>query len=388
MKVRLHEPTFGNEEITAAVEVMRSTMVTAGEKVRKFEQEFSRPNNGIMVNSGSSANLLAISALMAEGRLSPGDEVVVPALCWSTTVWPLIQHGLIPVFVDIDPDTLNIDPAAINVATTPKIRAIMPVHVYGNPCNMDAIRDICSDYRLALIEDCCEALGATYGGQPVGSFGDIGTFSFYFSHHITTFEGGMCVTGSRRLAEMMRIQRAHGWVRDCLFPDIHTRGHQDIDPRFLFVNSGYNLRPTEVDAAIGMVQLPKLEGFVESRRENASNMIAGLNAIPWLTPQKEQPGGESSWFGLPITISKDVPFTVGEIRKYLSAYDIETRPVICGNVARQPGFLKHPHRIVGDLENANAVMDRGFSLPCHQGMGAAECGYVLRTIGRFLEAYR
>ncbi len=206
--VRLHEPTFGASEIIAAVDVLLSTRVTMGPKVRDFEHQFAGAfefSHAITNNSGSSANLLAIAALSnvsTRNRLQPGDEVIVPALCWSTTVWPLIQHGLVPVIVDIDPVTFNINPEEIERAIGPKTRGIMLVHVYGNPCDMNSIMEICSRRNLLLLEDCCEALGAYYNGTPVGKFGSIGTFSFYFSHHMTTLEGGVCVTESFELAEM------------------------------------------------------------------------------------------------------------------------------------------------------------------------------------------
>ena len=214
--VRLHEPTFGADEIFAATETLLSTWVTMGRQVRAFEGAFADAHDfaeGVMNNSGSSANLLAIAALAnpaTQDGLKPGDEVIVSALSWSTTVWPLIQLGLVPVIVDIDSDTLNIDPGEIERAIGPKTRAIMPVHVYGNPCDMDALGDICHRHDLALIEDCCEALGASYKGIPVGGFGRVATFSFYFSHHMTTIEGGICTTNDPALAEMVRILRSHG----------------------------------------------------------------------------------------------------------------------------------------------------------------------------------
>ena len=190
--VRLHEPTFGPDEIMAALECMLTTRITMGPKVKAFEREYSQKfgwQHGVMVNSGSSANLLALAALANQecrDRLSPGDEVIVPALSWSTTVWPVIQMGLVPVVVDIDPKTFNIDPNEIEKAISPKTRAVMIVPVYGNPCEMDAIVDICKRRNLMLIEDCCESMGATYDGKPVGKFGRVATFSFYYSHHITT----------------------------------------------------------------------------------------------------------------------------------------------------------------------------------------------------------
>ena len=217
--VRLHEPTFSADEINAALDCLLSTHVTMGQKVKSFETAFSSSGTfgpGVMVNSGSSANLLAIAALTnpeARDGLQPGDEVIVPALSWSTTVWPLVQLGLIPVVVDIDPTTLNVDPNEIEAAITEKTRGIMVVHVYGNPCELDAIQDICNRHSLILIEDCCEALGANYDGKSVGNFGRVGTFSFYFSHHITTLEGGITIAQEQEDAELMRILRAHGWIR-------------------------------------------------------------------------------------------------------------------------------------------------------------------------------
>ena len=234
--VRLHEPTFSAGEINAALECLLSTYVTMGPKVKKFEETFVSTfgwTDGVMNNSGSSANLLAVAALAnpaTKDGLKPGDEVIVPALSWSTTVWPIIQCGLVPVIVDIDPATFNIDPNEIEKAIGPKTRAVMIVPVYGNPCAMDAIVDICKRRNLILIEDCCEALGAYYDGKAVGKFGRVGTFSFYFSHHLTTLEGGITVTDDFELAELMRILRAHGWVREVKDRDRWLKQYPDIRP--------------------------------------------------------------------------------------------------------------------------------------------------------------
>ena len=228
-----------------------------GPKVKEFEEVFASSfgwTDGVMNNSGSSANLLAVAALAnpaTEDGLRPGDEVIVPALSWSTTVWPLIQCGLKPVIVDIDPATFNIDPNEIEQAIGPKTRAVMIVPVYGNPCDMDAIVEICKRRNLILIEDCCEALGAYYDGKAVGKFGRVGTFSFYFSHHLTTLEGGITVTDDFELAELMRILRAHGWVREVKDRERWLKKYPEFDPRFLFVNVGYNLRPMELSGRDG-----------------------------------------------------------------------------------------------------------------------------------------
>lgn len=371
MKVKLHEPTFGEEEIEAAVAVMRSTNVTMGVKVKEFEEAFGP--NSVMVNSGSSANLLAIAALcnpLTENRLTPGDEVIVSALSWSTTVWPLVQHGLIPVIVDIDPETLNMDLSEAGRAIGPRTRALMPVHVYGNPCPPipDAV-----DY---LIHDRCEALGTHDPG------GDIDTFSFYYSHHITTLEGGLVRSLDGRLTEMLRVLRSHGWAREMESPPVVD----GIDPKFLFVNEGYNVRPTEVAAAIGLVQIPKLVGFVEARRKAAA-MLTGIfqKYGHFMSIQKETPGGESSWFGFPLTIAADAPFNSAELRQNFEKDQIETRAIICGNIARQPGMKLWPHRVVGDLKHADHVMRNGFSIGCHQEVGGPECAYVEEVLDGFMK---
>ncbi len=390
-KVRLHEATFGEEEIMAALECMLTTQVTMGPKVKKFEREFANYfgfKQGVMNNSGSSANLLAIAALTnpaLENYLRPGDEVIVPALSWSTTVWPLIQCNLTPVIVDIDPITLNVDPMEIERAIGPKTRGIMIVPVYGNPCNMDEIVDICRAKDLVLIEDCCEALGAYYDGKPVGSFGAVGTFSFYFSHHISTLEGGITVTNDTEIAELMRILRAHGWVREVENKDKYLKEHPGFDPRFLFVNLGYNLRPTELQGAMGSFQLPKLKSFVETRRRNAHAWAKDFEEFRDIfRVQNETPKGEHSWFGFPLTLTQKAPFSVSEIRSYLESNGIETRPIICGNIAAQPAMKLYKHRVVGDLKHANNVMLRSFSFGNHHFVGEDARSYISESIKKFV----
>jgi CDP-6-deoxy-D-xylo-4-hexulose-3-dehydrase len=390
--VRLHEPTFGADEINAVLECLLTVHVTMGKKVLDFEREFCSRfgwRHGVMNNSGSSANLLAIAALAnhatADG-LRPDDEVIVPALSWSTTVWPLIQLGLKPVIVDIDPHTLNIDPAEIERAIGPKTRAVMIVPVYGNPCDMDAIVDICGRRNLMLIEDCCEALGAYYNGIPVGKFGRVGTFSFYYSHHMTTLEGGITVTDDFELSELMRILRAHGWTREVEDKQRWHELYPEFDPRFLFVNLGYNLRPTELAGSMGLVQLPKLAEFIRIRRENAAWFRTALSPFETIfTFQNEYPKGESSWFGFPLILKDTAPFPVSELTAHLNAAGIETRPIICGNIARQPALQHYEHRTIGTLANANAVMNRAFSFGNHQAMDDGARRYVVLQIEGFLK---
>jgi CDP-4-dehydro-6-deoxyglucose reductase, E1 len=375
--IKLHEPTFDEEEVAAAVAVLRSKNVTQGEKVKEFEKAFWPTGHAVACNSGSSANLLAISALKASGRLKDGDEVIVSALSWSTTVFPIIQHNLIPVIVDCDPDTLNMDMEQAEMAISPKTKAIMPVHVYGNPCDMDILYVLCRDHGLVMIEDCCESMGAEYNGVPVGHWADVATFSFYFSHHITTLEGGMVVTKDHDTADMLRIQRSHGWLRDSdrEVPD-------GMDRKFCFVELGYNFRLTEVQAAIGLCQLPKLDDIIARRRAAHSAYVNALSHIQYLRFQKDN--GKSSCFGFSIVLD-GAPFTVTELRQYLESRGIETRPIICGNIARQPVMEKYEHRVFGDLRNATDVMVNGFSVGVHQDVTQSDVDYVAESMNEFVK---
>jgi len=392
-KVRLHEPSFGADEINAMIAQSLTTMVTMGKEVRAFEEQCARyfaSKHSIMSNSGSSANLLAVAALANpawQNNLKPGDEVIVPALSWATTVWPLIQHQLVPVFVDCDLDTYNFDMRKLEAAITPKTRAIMLVHVYGNPCDMDAVMVLAAKHKLYVIEDSCEAMGATFDSKPVGSFGDIGTMSLYYSHHITTFEGGLSFTNNFELAELMRIIRAHGWSREADEKQKYVTQYPDIDPRFIFVNLGYNLRPTEVQAAMGKEQLPKLRKFVEVRRVAQQAYRRGLDKYSdFLRFQEEQSKGYCSWFGFGMVLKDKAPFAVKDITQFLNAKAIETRPIIAGNMAKHPALKMYAHRMAGTLDNCNAIMTRGFAIGCHHAIDEQACTYVISCMDEFMKA--
>lgn len=391
--VRLHECSYDGEEVVAALECLLSTYVTMGAKTRRAEAAWSRytgTRESLMVNSGSSANLLALAALcnpMTPNGLKPGDEVIVPALCWSTTIWPVMQCGLVPVIVDIDPVTLNISIPAIKRALSEKTRAIMLVHVYGNPCDMTALLDICEAKRLILIEDACEALGAKYDGKHVGGFGRIGTFSTYYSHHITSLEGGFIVTNDEELAEIARMLRAHGWVRELKKPEKYLSQYPDIDPRFLFVNTGYNLRPTELQAAFIEPQLTKLDAYIDRRRENAAwwskRFASTLAKVADI--QQEQPRGYSSFFGYPIVFRDSARLTARGLRQALKQKDIESRPLIGGNFAEQPAVKLFPHRIPDECVVAHRIMRSGMTWGNHHEVDDAARVFVAETVEEYLQ---
>lgn len=392
--VKLHEPTFSGDEINAAIETLLSTYTTMGKKTRAFEAQYAAYCNAkysVMSNSGSSSNLLSVAALanpFTKDYLKPGDEVIVPALSWSTTIWPLVQHQLIPVLIDCDLNDLNLDLNKLENAIGPKTRAIKLVHVYGNPCNMDAIMSLAKKHHLFVIEDCCEAMGATYNNQAVGTFGHVGNFSFFFSHHITTLEGGISITNDFALAETMRILRAHGWSREADEHQKYVNMYPDIDPRFIFINQGYNLRPTELNAAMGQVQLPKLDDINQKRRTTADFYLKNLAQYSdFFHFQTETPKAKHVWFGFPIILKDNAPFTVKDITSYLSKHQIENRPIIAGNMARHPGVQLFPHRIGSDLHTADTVMKNGFAIACHHAVDARAREYIVNTIHSFIAEF-
>ncbi len=395
MKVRLHETSFGEDEINAACAQMRTTNVTMGKEVRKFEEqcaEYFGSDYALMCNSGSSANLLAIAAICnpewPHKSLICGDEVIVPALSWATSVWPIVQHGLTPVFVDCELSTYNFDYEKLEDAISPKTRAIMVVHVYGNPCNMDIIMALAKKHNLYVIEDTCESMGATFNGQCVGTFGVIGTMSLYYSHHITTFEGGLCFTNNHEVVNLMRILRAHGWSREADNHEEYVAKYPDIDPRFIFVNVGYNLRPTEVQAVMGMEQLPKLKQFIHTRQISHYQYSSGLEKYSkYFRFQKEEVNSSPSWFGFGIILTEECHFSLKDITKFLQSNGVETRPIIAGNMARHPALKMIKHRVSGTLENCDIIMQRGFAIGCHQAINEEAINYVISVFDEFMNSH-
>ena len=371
--VRLHEPTFNADEIIAFTNQMLTTKVTMGEKVTEFEKKYCNKysySHGVSNNSGSSANLLMLSVLTSQltrDNLNKGDEIILPALTWSTTVWPVIQMGLVPVYVDCDLNTFNMDSNKIEDAISDKTRAIFSVPIYGNPCEMDDIISICKKYNLMLIEDCCESMGAKYRNKYVGSFGRVASFSFYYSHHITTLEGGICVTDDHDLSEMMRIVRAHGWVRQVENKEKWTNLYEDFDPKFLFVNDGYNLRITEPQAAMGLLQIDKIDDFIKARQGNAKKYFTDLESLSdFFTFQVTTKNSENTHFGFPMILKNDKFFNRNEICSFLNKNGIETRPIISGNFLNQPSIKLYKINSKNErFKGAQEIEDRGFFIGIH-----------------------
>lgn len=392
-RIPLGVPSYDALEVCEAVDSLLDRETTMGRKVREFEAMFARylgVKHAIMVNSGSSANLVAVSILtnpIVDRRLSPGDEVITPAVTWATTVFPIVQCGLVPVLVDVDLRSFNILPEQISRAITPRTRAIMPVHLLGNPCDMAPIVEIAKEHGLFVIEDACESHGAEYHGHKTGSIGDLGTFSFFFTHHITTMEGGMVVTNDDRYAELARALRVFGWARD--MPDVATLGerHRPIDPRWLFVNIGFNMRPTELQGAFGIHQLPRLERFIEIRRENAriwDRELAEISDALWTA--QEVAGTRHVYFAYPLTVRPGAPFTRDDLTAFLEAHGVDTRPIMAGNIDEQPAMRLVPYRRCGGLENAQYILRNAFLVGNHHGIGGRERDRLLALMREFLGA--
>lgn len=338
-----------SEEIIAAVDSMLSGQLTMANNVREFEQAFAKYVGApfaVMCNSGSSANLLALAALtnhLRSKKLCAGDEVLIPAVCWSTSLWPIVQMGLIPVFVDVDVATMNVDLDDLEARITDKTRGVLAVHVLGNMCDMDRLMDICARRDLLLVEDTCESLGSTYGGKCVGTFGSFGSYSFYFSHHITTGEGGMVVCQTQEDADLVRCLRAHGWTRELSNKDELHEQNAHIDSRFMFVNVGYNLRPMEISGAVGKCQLLRLDSMNANRKENRERLLRALQSHDKWNDQFRFPvapnaSADPAWFGFVAVLRRDLQKRLPTYLEFLTRHKIENRPIISGNFVHQPAI--------------------------------------------------
>ncbi len=365
-KYELAPNSFSNDDIIEGLKVLITKKITMSNKTLNFEKKFSKfigRKYSLMVNSGSSANLLALFAATnpaKTNKLKRGDECLIPALCWSTSLWPIIQSGLKPVFVDIEPETLNISIEDLKKKISKKTKALMLVHVLGNSTNMESLMKLINKHKIKLIEDTCESLGSKYKNKYLGNFGEFGTFSFYYSHQITSGEGGMITCNNFQDYKILNSLRAHGW----------DRGLNKNNQSFNFINSGFNLRPTDIAAAIGLNQLKRLKNFQKNRQYNRDKIINALkkskkwkNQFTFIKPIKNL---NPSWFGLPILINQNYVSQKEKLLKFLNKNGIETRPIISGNFLNQPSiklFKLNKNKL--NFKGAQEVENRGFFLGLH-----------------------
>lgn len=394
---------FDEDELLSLVDASLDFWLTAGRYAKQFETEFSSfvgAKHTLLTNSGSSANLLALSALTSEklgdGRLNPGDEVITVATGFPTTVNPIFQNQLVPVFVDVEPGTYNVDVEQLRAAVGPKTRAIMLAHTLGNPFDLDAVMDIVNDHNLWLIEDGCDALGGRYDGRHVGTFGHLATASFYPAHHITMGEGGAVYCSEKRLARL--VESFRDWGRDCwcLPGQDNSCGKRfdwqlgdlprGYDHKYIYTHIGYNLKATEMQAAVGVAQLKKLPSFIEARRRNFDRLYEGLKdfedslILPIATPKSEP-----SWFGFPLMLRSGARFTRGEIVGHLERVKVATRMLFGGNLLRQPLYQGREYRVVGDLVTSDKIMNDMFWIGVYPGLSEEMIEYTLDQFKKFFD---
>lgn len=393
---------IGSEELQLMVEASLDGWLTTGRFNGEFEQKlasFIGVKHLITVNSGSSANLVAFSTLtsprLGDRAIQLGDEVIGVAAGFPTTVNPILQFGAVPVFVDVELETYNIDPEKIEAAISSRTKAIMLAHTLGNPYNLDVVTSLCKKYGLWLIEDCCDALGSTYKGRMVGTFGDIGTLSFYPAHHITMGEGGAVFTNNSELRQIAESFR--DWGRDCYCPPgkDNTCGKrfcwklgdlpEGYDHKYTYSHLGYNLKITDMQAACGLAQLAKAEWFIERRKNNFSFLRDRLSSCEeFLILPKATDGSEPSWFGFPITLRDNAPITRGDLLQYLDQSRIGTRLLFAGNLTRQPYMRGRNFRVSGELTNTDVVMHKTFWVGLQPNLTEEMLEYSVGRIEAFL----
>lgn len=397
---------FDADELCNLVDSSLDFFLTANRYAERFEADFAEYlglSDALLVNSGSSANLVALTTLtspkLGERRLKPGDEVLTVAAGFPTTLAPILQNNLVPVFVDVNLGDYTADPARLQEAIGPRTRAIMMAHTLGVPFDLDAVAAIAKQHDLWVIEDNCDALGSRYRGRLTGTFGHLATMSFYPAHHITMGEGGCVVTGDERLARIARSFR--DWGRDCYCAGgesntCGTRFSQQFgtlphgfDHKYVYSHIGYNLKVTDMQAAIGCAQLAKLEGFIARRRANFDWLTEALRPYEdRLLLPRATPHAEPSWFGFAITVRRGAGFTRADLVRFLEANRIETRSLFAGNLLRHPAFMGIPHRVVGTLENTDTVMNDTFFVGVYPGLDAARLEHMGAAFHRFMGGER
>ncbi len=395
---------FDHEEFELLLEAGLDGWWTEGRFTQQVAADlagFLGTRDVMLCNSGSSANLLALTALtsplMGERRLRPGDEVIGVAAGFPTTIAPAVQVGGVPVLLDIELGTYNVDVRRLEEAVTPRTRAIMLAHTLGNPWNVDAVLKVAKAHDLWVIEDCCDALGATYGGRMVGSFGDLGTLSFYPAHHMTCGEGGAVFS---RLARLKRaVESFRDWGRDCwcLPGKDNTCGKrfewqlgdlpEGYDHKYTYSHLGYNMKTSDLQAALLMAQMKKLPGFIAARRRNWAYLHEALSPWrEWLLLPEATPGSEPSWFGFLLTVREGAPFTRAELVAWLESRKIATRMLFAGNMTRQPAFEGVAHRVVGTLENTDRVMRDTFWIGVWPGLTPPMLDWMAESFSEFFAA--
>jgi len=372
----LLDNAFSADDLAAGIKVISSGQLTMSKKTEEFEKKFAKrigSKFALMVNSGSSANLLSVFAAgnpARKNRFNSGDEVLIPSVCWPTSLWPLIQAGLKPVFVDIDKETLNVKSEVLIKKITKRTKVIMLVHVLGNSTDVDKIIKIAEQKKIIVIEDTCESLGSTYKNKSLGTFGDFGTYSFFYSHQITSGEGGMIVCNNNEDYELLKTMRSHGWSRGLRKQKKIEKMNNRLDPRFIFVNSGFNLRPLDITAAIGLSQFKRLKNFMKTRDLNSKKIIVKLKKSKKWNNQfsffKINSNVKPSFFGFPLFLNKKY---LGKRKKYLKLLDklgIETRPIISGNFLNQPAIkLYKLKNNKNKFPQAQDVENLGFFIGLH-----------------------
>ena len=388
---------FDNQEIESLVDASLDFWLTTGRFAEQFEREFARYfelRNAVLVNSGSSANLLAVTALtspkLGDRRLKPGDEVITVAAGFPTTVNPMVQLGLVPVFVDVSISTYNIDSSQLEAALSPKTRAIMLAHTLGNPFDLSTVTAFAKRHSLWLVEDCCDAVGSTYAGRKVGTFGDLATTSFYPAHHITMGEGGSVLTNTPLLKTL--VESFRDWGRDCWCDPgaENTCGKRfdwqlgqlpyGYDHKYTYSHIGYNLKATDMQAAVGVAQLKKLPQFVEARKRNFAVLKEGLKDLQeFFVLPEATPNSDPSWFGFPMLVRPEAPFTRNELVRFLDQKKIGTRLLFGGNLTRQPAYQHVPYRAIGPLNNTDTVANDLLWIGVYPGLTRPMLDYVLDT---------
>jgi CDP-6-deoxy-D-xylo-4-hexulose-3-dehydrase len=394
---------FDAEELALLVDASLDFWLTTGRYAVRFEKElaqFMGVRHAILCNSGSSANLLALTALtspkLGAKRLQPGDEVLTVASGFPTTVNPIFQNSLVPVFLDIELETYNVDIRCLEEGLSPRSRAVILAHTLGNPFNLEAVTEFARRHELWLLEDNCDALGSTYQGRLTGSFGDLATLSFYPAHHITMGEGGGVVTNQPQLKKL--VESFRDWGRDCWCDpgrdDTCGRRFQwqlgdlpyGYDHKYTYSHLGYNLKLTDMQAAVGVAQLQKLPRFIEKRKQNWRILYEGLKPFEefLLLPQPTA-GSDPSWFGFLLTIREDAPCSRHELVTYLEERKIATRLLFGGNLIRQPAYQGLPYRVAGSLANSDLVMNNSFWIGVYPGLNSTHLDYVLSVFSDFFK---